>query len=64
MYKRTNDYGIIGNSGSCALVGLDGSIDWCCQPPQRWGSSSFSFQRLILLEAAQGTTQDIRSSSS
>ena len=32
MYKRINDYGIIGNLGSCALVGLDGSIDWCCLP--------------------------------
>ncbi len=32
MYKPINDYGIIGNLGSCALVGLDGSIDWCCLP--------------------------------
>jgi GH15 family glucan-1,4-alpha-glucosidase len=32
MYKRINDYGIIGNLGSCALVGLDGSIDWCGLP--------------------------------
>lgn len=32
MYKKINDYGIIGNLGSCALVGLDGSIDWCCLP--------------------------------
>ncbi len=22
----------IGNFGSCALAGLDGSIDWCCLP--------------------------------
>ncbi|MFQ5428654.1 MAG: trehalase-like domain-containing protein, partial [Thermodesulfobacteriota bacterium] len=32
MYKRINDYGIIGNLGSCAIVGLDGSIDWSCLP--------------------------------
>ncbi len=32
MYKRINDYGIIGNLVSCALVGIDGSIDWCCLP--------------------------------
>ncbi|MFQ5441297.1 MAG: glycoside hydrolase family 15 protein [Thermodesulfobacteriota bacterium] len=32
MYKPINDYGLIGNLGSCALVGLDGSIDWACLP--------------------------------
>jgi len=32
MYKRINDYGIIGNLGSCAIVGLDGAIDWACLP--------------------------------
>jgi GH15 family glucan-1,4-alpha-glucosidase len=26
------DYGLIGNSHSSALVGMDGSIDWCCFP--------------------------------
>ncbi|MFQ5761850.1 MAG: glycoside hydrolase family 15 protein [Candidatus Bathyarchaeia archaeon] len=31
-YKRISDYGIIGDMHSCALVGLDGSIDWCCFP--------------------------------
>lgn len=25
-------YGFIGNLGSCALVGKNGSIDWCCLP--------------------------------
>jgi GH15 family glucan-1,4-alpha-glucosidase len=31
-YKRINDYGIIGDTHSAALVGNDGSIDWCCFP--------------------------------
>jgi len=31
-YKPISDYGIIGNMLSVALVGIDGSIDWCCLP--------------------------------
>ncbi len=31
-YKAISDYGLIGNTHSAALVGLDGSIDWCCFP--------------------------------
>lgn len=31
-YKPIESYGIIGNLETCALVGRDGSIDWCCFP--------------------------------
>ena len=31
-YKPIENYGIIGDFHSVALVGMDGSIDWCCLP--------------------------------
>jgi len=31
-YKKLEDYGIIGNLDTAALVASDGSIDWCCFP--------------------------------
>jgi GH15 family glucan-1,4-alpha-glucosidase len=31
-YKDLERYGIIGDLGTCALIGDDGSIDWCCFP--------------------------------
>ncbi|MGD9685129.1 MAG: glycoside hydrolase family 15 protein, partial [Candidatus Obscuribacterales bacterium] len=31
-YKPMSDYGVIGNLRTVALVGTDGSIDWCCMP--------------------------------
>ena len=31
-YKPIENYGVIGNLHSVALVGMDGSIDWCCLP--------------------------------
>lgn len=31
-YKPIESYGVIGDMYSLALVGTDGSIDWCCLP--------------------------------
>ena len=31
-YKPLEDYGVVGNEETVALVGRDGAIDWCCLP--------------------------------
>ncbi len=32
QFKDLEDYGIIGNLETCALIGADGSVDWLCLP--------------------------------
>ena len=48
-YKAIADYGLIGNCRAAALVGVDGSIDWCCLPDMS-GPSVFA----AILDADRG----------
>jgi len=54
-YRPIGDYGIIGNMLSCALIGKDGSIDWCCLP--RFDSPSIF---AAILDDEQGGTFSIK----
>jgi len=46
-YKPIGAYGLIGNLETCALVGNDGSIDWCCLP---YLQSSSTFAAILDIE--------------
>lgn len=48
-YKPISDYGLIGDQNTCALVGIDGSIDWLCIPTFQ-SSSVFA----AILDARKG----------
>ncbi|MBI2402697.1 MAG: glycoside hydrolase family 15 protein [Gemmatimonadetes bacterium] len=48
-YRRLEDYGVIGDLDTCALVACDGAIDWLCLPHLE-GPSVFG----AILDAEQG----------
>ena len=56
-FRPINSYGFIGNLGSCALVNLDGSMDWCCLPTLE-SASVFA----ALLDPEKGGSFSIRPS--
>jgi len=58
-YKPIEAYGLIGNLETCALVGEDGSIDWCCLPSLH-SSSVFA----AILDAEKGGSFSIQPSES
>lgn len=54
-YKPISAYGVIGNLRAAALVGVDGSIDWCCLP-----DLSSPSQLAALLDARRGGHFSVR----
>jgi GH15 family glucan-1,4-alpha-glucosidase len=54
-YKPLEDYGVVGNLDTVALVGCDGSVDWCCLPHLE-SASVFA----ALLDAQVGGSFSIR----
>ena len=42
-YLPIENYGLIGNMRTCALVGMDGSVDYMC-----WQATPFSDPMLVL----------------
>jgi GH15 family glucan-1,4-alpha-glucosidase len=66
--ESIEDYGLIGNTHTSALVGRDGSIDWLCLPrfdsPAAWaallGDRSHGCWRLAPVEPIQSVTRQYR----
>jgi hypothetical protein len=54
-YQSIENYGIIGNMRTVALVGMNGSIDWYCYPKALGGGWWWSERWLICSLRAGGS---------